>query len=100
MNCPGCNAINRDDAKFCKVCGKPLKPEPAVVNSEGAKELERGANNLKDAPLMAPMEIETDEAEDPSLAPTLILTPEQMLAYHARRMREAKQEQDDTELEV
>jgi serine/threonine protein phosphatase PrpC len=128
MNCPLCNAINRDDAKFCKVCGKPLspKPEPAMVNSEGAKELERGAKNLKDAPQaahpalhhppitsppervarddeappMAPTEIETDEAGDPSLAPTLILTPEQMLAYHARRLREAKQGQDGTELEA
>jgi serine/threonine protein phosphatase PrpC len=75
MICPVCNAANRDDAKFCKKCGQSLHPAPvkaAVVNQAVASEAE----------------------EDISLAPTQIISPEQMMKMQARHwQREAEQNQ-------
>ena len=33
MVCPSCNTANRDDAKFCKSCGQPLRPQQATTSA-------------------------------------------------------------------
>jgi hypothetical protein len=76
MLCPSCNAPNRDDAKFCKKCGQPLRveatkiPEAAVVSQ-----------------VSAPVQEQTD-AEDISSEPTQIISPQQMVEYHNRRWQQ------------
>ncbi len=74
MLCPSCNRPNRDDAKFCKGCGHHFTP---------------GAVQVPEAVAARP-----GAAEDPELAPTQILSPEQMIAYHTRRwQQDAEREQ-------
>jgi len=79
MFCPSCNAPNREDAKFCKSCGQPLHAAQAGVPASAE----------------APEEVEPQEAEpvvgsqlagqeDVSQAPTLILSPEKVMAYRSR----------------
>lgn len=74
MICPSCDTLNRDDAKFCKKCGHPFHtadaktPEASAV-SQVAVATEESLNG----------------ADDPSLAPTQIISPQQMLAFHANR---------------
>jgi serine/threonine protein phosphatase PrpC len=100
MLCPTCNTPNRDDAKFCKKCGysfhteapleqtvaaaaNPAYPEPAV------------ATQTSEAP--ANDQVQAEAVSDVSLAPTLILTHEQMMAYHSRRwQQEEEREQSAT----
>lgn len=65
MLCPSCYTGNRDDAKFCKGCGKPLQP------------------------LQASLPHVQQQVEDPALEPTLIISPEKMMAYHQRHWEEA-----------
>src|SRR5581483_3656987 len=77
MVCPSCNTPNRDDAKFCKKCGYPFHNEVIEVTA---------APQESQAP--APTQASTgpsNAVEDISLAPTQILTAEQMMAYHRRR---------------
>ncbi len=88
MNCPSCNTPNRDDAKFCKGCGQRFSPASAQVPEAVA------VNQAQ-----TPAQVNASGAEDPSLAPTLILTPEQMVAFHARRWQqevEREQSQETT----
>lgn len=76
MLCPSCNAPNRDDAKFCKKCGQPLRveatkiPEAAAVSQVSAPAQEQAA------------------AEDISSAPTQIISSQQMIEYHNRRWQQ------------
>ncbi len=87
MLCPSCNTPNRDDAKFCKKCGHPFPAE-----ADEATEATEGTEVDQTAPPAQTSPGEASVAEDPSLAPTLILTPEQMAAYHQRRLqREERQ---------
>ncbi len=99
MVCPSCNTPNRDDAKFCKGCGQPLHtqqakasegtisdqvpaaPTPAQEVSEPAPEQQQTGEQVTE---YAPEQI----TDDISLAPTLILTPEKMMAYHSRRWQQ------------
>src|SRR5438552_3269979 len=97
MFCPTCHTQNRDNAKFCKGCGLSFPAEQG------------GTEQPQAAPMQAP--VPTDQAEtsvatapasthanvgeeDISMAPTIVLTPQEMMAYHARRWQhELEQEQ-------
>ena len=93
MVCPSCNTYNRDDAKFCKKCGHSFHTGDAeaievVVPSETSKATEAGQASVpvQDASTGAGTNASPASAvDDPSLAPTQILTAEQMQAIHQRR---------------
>ena len=68
MLCPSCHTGNRDDAKFCKGCGKALQP------------LQESLPHVQQ---------QVEQVEDPALEPTLIISPEKMMAYHQRHWEEA-----------
>jgi serine/threonine protein phosphatase PrpC len=116
MLCPSCDTPNRDDAKFCKKCGHQFRAEPAnaLAGGEQAHTPPAGGEApLEPAAAAAPnpaspeptVATQTSQAStndyaqaqtvnDVSQAPTLILTPEQMMAYHSRRwQQEAEREQ-------
>jgi len=87
MICPMCNATNRDDAKFCKKCGHvlhveaPAPVEAAVANQDAAA----GAQSA-------------NVEDDISLAPTQIISPQQMVELQARHWeREAGQNQPQSQ---
>ncbi|MGB8345989.1 MAG: protein phosphatase 2C domain-containing protein [Ktedonobacteraceae bacterium] len=88
MICPMCNATNRNDAKFCKKCGHALHVEtPAPV--EVAVANQDVAAGVQSA----------NAEEDISLAPTQIISPEQMLKLQERHwQREAEQDRPAEEL--
>jgi len=135
MLCPSCNTSNRDDAKFCKSCGRsfsvsqpedainrvptpsssaqyaptaatslpedaiyrvPTPTMPASIQEEKEdKQYVPAQEDMQDKTQLAPAQEDAEGAdiqaqtepveEDPSLVPTLILTPEKMVAYHQRR---------------
>src|SRR6266516_2177939 len=74
MICPSCNTPNRDDAKFCKKCGQPLRTEAAKVPEAAAV-----------SQAATPVQENMNTAEDISTAPTQIISPQQMMAFHASR---------------
>jgi serine/threonine protein phosphatase PrpC len=100
MLCPSCHTLNRENAKFCKGCGQSFTAETvgATLASQAAQgdvqhqsQPESGRAELQDG---QPAQKNGSEFDDPSLAPTQILTPQQMIAYHARRWeREWEQQQ-------
>lgn len=109
MLCPSCNAQNRDDAKFCKGCGQSLRIEQAASVAEQATtpEQESAANTPEKSPGPAPVSQENNSAtvqpsqlqapveaqeEDPSQVPTLILTPEMVMAHRSRFWRMSDEE--------
>ena len=117
MICPLCHTQNRDDAKFCKGCGQPLRAEPAPSANEavmadavpaspasvqGSTELAPTQTNPEiPVPAQAgsarPPEAQAtnNNVEDISTAPTLILTPEKMMAFHNRRWQQEAEEQQE-----
>ena len=90
MFCPSCNTHNRDDARFCKKCGhsfqtkttEPAEPAEAAEVSQATLSDHPGSQTGNEVQINADV---ASIADDPSLAPTQILTPEQMTAYHQRR---------------
>ena len=91
MICPTCNTANRDDAKFCKVCGRSLATATvaastgyAPAGAAPASATEPAANAIQHI-LPAPAEA---REEDISQEPTLIISPEKMIAYHQRIWRD------------
>src|SRR5258708_12865360 len=98
MVCPSCNTANRDDAKFCKSCGEHLNPNQETVSAsitdneaptpptsvQASSESAPAQGEAEQQPEFAPVQ----DADDISIAPTLILTPEKMMAYHSRRWQE------------
>lgn len=114
MICPSCHTQNRDDARFCKRCGMSFPSgqteapginvqEPAVVTSapKQSKPTEDFSSHAmqEQVPKFVQTTVEGGE-QDPSLMPTQILTPAQMMAFHARRWQEeTKTEQSPTQSE-
>jgi serine/threonine protein phosphatase PrpC len=111
MLCPKCHTQNRDNAKFCKVCGLAFTPEVLAAASQSvetaqteqaqstpsADSQEHSAPVSVASPQDAPaVEIEqapsggnnTHPEDDIAQAPTQILTPQQMIAYHAKRWQQ------------
>ncbi|MBX5455623.1 MAG: protein phosphatase 2C domain-containing protein [Thermogemmatispora sp.] len=86
MICPVCSTPNRDDAKFCKSCGRSLPREAPAGESSAASEQSTGQSQGVERVAAS------QEPEDPSLAPTLILTPERMMAYHSQRWQRELEE--------
>ncbi|HZR44168.1 MAG TPA: protein phosphatase 2C domain-containing protein [Ktedonobacteraceae bacterium] len=128
MLCPLCHTQNRDNAKFCKGCGRLLPEEPVGVaqaaqagqkeqsvqtrQAEGAQGAGQtpstppaaqsnqptpGASGPAEAQPKATPAPESSSPDDISLAPTQILSPQQMVAFHARRwQQELEQKQQET----
>src|SRR5579859_5710807 len=90
MICPTCNTANRDDAKFCKVCGRSLATA-AVAASSGYTSPAASVPALDTEPASSPVDeapIEVHE-DDISQEPTLIISPDKMMAYHQRLWHES-----------
>ena len=86
MLCPSCNAPNRDDAKFCKKCGQSFRVE---------------ATKVPEAAVVSQVPVSTQEhvdTVDPDVAPTQIISPQQMVEYHNRRwQQELEREQANSQ---
>jgi len=99
MICPTCNAPNREDAKFCKSCGQPFHVEPKPISEvalsdhfpmtpasthedDASSNVQQKTEEQKSEPALS------EESDDLSLEPTLILTPEKMIAYQSRRWQQ------------
>ncbi|HEY6540393.1 MAG TPA: protein phosphatase 2C domain-containing protein [Ktedonobacteraceae bacterium] len=96
MICPTCNTANRDDAKFCKVCGRSLATA-AVAASSGYTSPAASVPALDTEPASSPVDeapIEVHE-DDISQEPTLIISPDKMIAYHQRLWRESAPAPED-----
>ncbi len=109
MLCPSCHTHNRDNAKYCKVCGHLLMGETEAGQPEGTEQSapttpaqapensapptpaantdhERIASQVvaENAETTNTPEAGDDASEDLSQAPTQILTPDRMYAYHSQ----------------
>ncbi|GAC1558016.1 MAG: hypothetical protein NVS2B2_16160 [Ktedonobacteraceae bacterium] len=106
MLCPKCNTQNRDNARFCKVCGYSFTAEdvaahaittqgvaPAATSSinevapQDVQAIEVAVQSETGAPT-PPIQATTLPEDDISLAPTQILSPQEMVAFQARRWQQ------------
>jgi len=99
MICPTCNAPNREDAKFCKSCGQPFHVEPKPISEvalsdhfpmapASTHEDDESSNVQQKTEEQKSESTLSEESDDLSLEPTLILTPEKMIAYQSRRWQQ------------
>jgi serine/threonine protein phosphatase PrpC len=100
MLCPLCHTLNRDNAKFCKGCGQLLAVETVaggqVSQSAGTRQGGTPSSSAYGMPPTGIGQQPTFDANDPSLAPTEILTPDQMAQFQARlRQCESTLEQSE-----
>ena len=95
MLCPLCHTRNRDNAKFCKGCGQLLAVE-TVAGGQAAQSIETLQGAIPSSPHQPsdayrsaqPARVgqrPSLDPNDPSFAPTEILTPEQMAEFQAQR---------------
>ena len=89
MICPSCHTVNRDDAKFCKKCRYDFHTHP-----EAAKVPEAAMVNQTSTP--APAQEGVIANEDISQAPTQIISPQQMMAFHANRWQKDLEQEHDS----
>lgn len=105
MICPSCNTGNRDDAKFCKGCGRSLAHTQVAAATENAPGhvqeqpvaepvVETGATEASTGGADAMNHVPTGEPQDDNDDATLIISPEQMMAYHQRHRRDAVEAQE------
>jgi serine/threonine protein phosphatase PrpC len=104
MLCPSCHTLNRENARFCKGCGRsfvndkqPAEATPASVAAT-AQAAEQPAAPAVPPPAMPDEQTEAAQAaaeqlasaqpQDISLLPTLVLSHEEMMQYHARRYQQ------------
>ncbi len=118
MLCPLCHTQNRDNAKFCKVCGRILiveagaSEQPASTEQYSDPPGQALAHDVSPPPIQATEGVargqdpqqaagdavstetspndygRTGQPEDISNIPTQILTSQQMLAFHQRRWQQ------------
>ena len=111
MLCPSCNTHNRDDAKFCKGCGRTLSSAGSMASANVATAVQETPDASAPEPAMEPAAhthvgeevteradaegADTEEAQeiDPAQEPTVIISPERMMAYHRRLWQEAVEPQ-------
>ena len=111
MICPSCNTHNRDDAKFCKGCGRTLSSAGSMASANVATAVQETPDASAPEPAMEPAAhthvgeevteradaegADTEEAQeiDPAQEPTVIISPERMMAYHRRLWQEAVEPQ-------
>lgn len=104
MLCPRCHTINRDNARFCKVCGmhftaeQPATQQPvavpqnqaseqAIPNANASASTQQGSPSSQTQPSQAvDQDVQKQDAAITDIAhePTQILSPEEMKAYHER----------------
>ena len=115
MLCPSCNTPNRENARFCKVCGHQLgegaQPETAPTTPPQLPAVQTpsaGADNniaplqqqsdqtiQQQVPPPPPAEAQNNETwpyGDLSQAPTQILTPQEMMKYHKKQWEMTEQQ--------
>lgn len=105
MICPSCNTGNRDDAKFCKGCGRSLAHAQVAATTENAPGhvqeqpvaepvMETGATEASTGGADALNHVPAGEPQDDNDDATMVISPEQMMAYHQRRHRDAIEAQE------
>jgi serine/threonine protein phosphatase PrpC len=124
MFCPKCHTQNRDNARFCKSCGLPFTPEVLAAANQPVENALAGqgqstpssdspqpSNPVSLAPPQDDAEIAMEQSpangaqthieDDIAQMPTQILTPQQMIAYHAKRWQQEleREEQEKQSLE-
>jgi serine/threonine protein phosphatase PrpC len=112
MLCPSCHTENRDNARFCKVCGLPLKDEQsaqALPEQQPAGTSDSAARSQPGSPSV-PSEAASSQAgstpaqaingnnsiEDISQAPTQLLTPQRMIEYHKHKWEQDLEREKQT----
>lgn len=110
MLCPSCHTENRENARFCKGCGRSLAVEQQPIGSteptatgtaSQSQATPSAAPTTSATPAQVSEQVEPLATHEPattngnnapvddiSLAPTQILTPQEMVAYHARRWQQ------------
>jgi serine/threonine protein phosphatase PrpC len=106
MLCPLCHTLNRDNAKFCKGCGQILAVE-TVAGGQATQSVETLQGAMPSSPTQPSDAYGSAQPagagqqpvldpNDPDLAPTEIMTPQQMAEFQARRwQRELEQSEKE-----
>ena len=113
MLCPRCHAVNRDNARFCKTCGMHFtaeqmaaqpegQPAVAVPHEQASEQATPHENGVASAqPTSQAQAIDQDAQRQSDNAnvdithePTQILTPSEMMAYHARLWQKEHESQE------
>jgi serine/threonine protein phosphatase PrpC/uncharacterized OB-fold protein len=100
MKCPNCGKENREGAKFCNYCGKPLKKEEIVDASQKEKLIQdEEAEQQKETPEPV-KEIIVEEKEEEPLSPPEEKSDEEIKAEEAEAqvtVEETTEEVDEQE---